>query len=109
MPDPGYPHEIEYRHERARGYREHVYTERVDDMGFCLEHHKDRREAWLARYTGACAEDYFRRVRPRRGTWVVSVYRLLESDRMHLVTIRMTWPARKSGDHPSEKPAPGRR
>ncbi|GAA1967251.1 hypothetical protein [Amycolatopsis minnesotensis] len=89
----GYPHELEYRFESAKGFREHLYTERVDDMGFCLEHRDELREDWLVRYATACAEDYLGRQRAPCGMWVVSVYRETADGRDHLVTIRTRWTA----------------
>ncbi|GAB3505634.1 hypothetical protein [Amycolatopsis cihanbeyliensis] len=89
---PGYPHEIEYRRERSKGYRDHLYTELADDMGFCLVHREDRKEAYLVGYATACAEDFLGRVNAPRGTWVVSVYRRWpEPARDHVVTIRLRW------------------
>lgn len=98
----GYPHELEYRFERAKGYREHLYTELVDDMGFVLEHRSAMWEGWLVRYTGACAEDYLRRVRAKHGVWLVSVYALLPPDhaRKHRITVRVRWNSQKVGSVP---------
>lgn len=86
----GHRHAIEYHREHGNGYREHAYTEVVDDQGFVLEHRPDRRQAWLTRYTRACAEDYLARVNADRGPWLVHVYRLLDTERRHVTSIRLT-------------------
>jgi hypothetical protein len=104
----GYPHELEYRRE-AGDRRVHEYTELVDDMGFVLEHRSERYEGWTVRYGTACAHDYLSRKRARPGTFVVSVYRLRPGRRDHVVTIRLSWPPKKSGVHPSEKAGAERR
>ncbi|SNR53780.1 hypothetical protein SAMN06265360_10956 [Haloechinothrix alba] len=85
-------HELEYRYERTAGQREHVYTERVNDQGFCFEHRPERRQDWLVTYTRCCADDYLGRVRARAGTWLVSVYRVVGAERTHLVSIRLRHP-----------------
>lgn len=105
----GYPHELEYRREIRTGERVHEYTELVDDMGFLLEHRRERYESWTVRYGTACAEDFLTRKRAKPGTFVVSVYRLFPGRRDHVVTVRLEWPPKKSGIHPSEKPFAGRR
>lgn len=92
----GHHHAIDYYREHGKGYRDHVYTELVDDQGFVLVHHPERREAWLARYAHVCAEDYLARVRAQPGTWLVSVHRLLDEERRHIVTIRLRWPVAPS-------------
>lgn len=88
---PAHMHAIEYYRQHDRDWREHAYTEIVDDQGFVLVHDPAKREQWLVRYTRACAEDYFTRVRAEPGEWVVHVYRLLDGERRHLVSIRMHW------------------
>ncbi|WP_157357366.1 hypothetical protein [Amycolatopsis nigrescens] len=89
---------------RRKGDRAHEYTERVDDMGFCLEHRARLREQWLVRYATACAHDYLRRVCARPGSWVVSVYRGQGAGREHLVTVRTKWTPEKYPDSPVGKP-----
>jgi hypothetical protein len=108
MDSYGYPHELEYRRELGDG-RVHEYTELVDDMGFVLEHRHDRYAGWTARYGAACAHDYLFRKRARPGIFVVSVYRLRPDGREHVVTLRLSWPPKKSVVHPSENPAAERR
>ncbi|QWF84287.1 hypothetical protein [Amycolatopsis sp. CA-230715] len=93
----GYPHELEYRREHAKGIRELAYVELVDDMGFTMEHRAELRERWAVRYATACAEDFLARQRAKPGRFVVSVYRLRpEEPRHHLITIRLTWPPPKT-------------
>jgi hypothetical protein len=103
----GYPHELEYRREQAKGHREHEYTELVDDMGFILEYRAERRQAWTVRYTTACAEDFLERKCAPSGTVLVTVYRLYPGERNHVVTVRMNW--EKVGHLPLEKVVAGRR
>lgn len=91
---PEYRHAIEYYHEHDRDRREHLYTEVVDDHGFVFVHDPEKRERWLARYARTCAEDYLARVRARSGDWLVHVYRLLDGERHHVVSIRMRWNGR---------------
>lgn len=88
----GHHHDIDYYRERGGGYRDHVYTERVDDQGFVLVHDPERIQAWLASYARTCADDYLTRVHAEPGLWLVSVHRLLDDERRHVVTIRMRWP-----------------
>lgn len=92
MLDWSYKHEIEYRREIAKGHRVHEYTEHVNDQGFVFEHRPEHKQCYLVAYTHLCAVDYFQRVHPTHGIWVVSAYRLLEGERKHLVTIKMRWP-----------------
>lgn len=108
MIDWGYPHELEYRRERAKGLREHEYTELVDDMGFVFEHRAEIWKDWTVRYTTACAQDFLLRKRAKAGTFVVSVYRLFPHERTHVVTVRMAWPGKVTRDLPSTVTARGR-
>lgn len=88
---PDHLHVIEYYHQRDRDRRDHVYTERVDDQGFVLVHDPAKREQWLARYARTCAQDYLARVHAQHGEWFVHVYRILDDERNHVVSIRMRW------------------
>ncbi|MCU1687212.1 MAG: hypothetical protein JWQ81_7951 [Amycolatopsis sp.] len=90
----GYPHELEYRREERKGFREHEYTELVDDMGFVFEHRSELWKNWTVRYTTACAQDFLQRKHAPRGTFVVSLYRLFPGERRHVVTIRLKWPGK---------------
>jgi hypothetical protein len=90
----GYPHELEYRRELAKGHLKREYTELVDDMGFILEHRAERWKDWTVRYTTACAQDFLQRKRARSGTFLVTVYRLFPDERRHVVTVRMKWPGK---------------
>ncbi|MEC3982179.1 hypothetical protein [Amycolatopsis sp. H20-H5] len=94
-----YPHELRYQREQLL-----VYTEVVDDMGFVLETHRERKEAWLVRYTTGCAEDFLDRRCAKPGQYLVSVHRL-SPERVHLVTV----PLKKVGIHPSENALAERR
>lgn len=84
-------HAIEYYRQHDNGHREHLYTEVVNDHGFVFVHDPDRRERWLANYARVCAEDYLAGVRAEQGRWLVHVYRVLDEQRHHLVSIRMHW------------------
>lgn len=88
----GHHHDIDYYHERGGGNRDHVYTERVDDQGFVLVHDPKRIHQWLAGYTRTCADEYLTKMRAEPGMWLVSVHRLLDDERRHVVTVRMRWP-----------------
>ena len=90
---PDHLHAIEYYRVLDKDHREHVYTEVIDDQGFVLVHDPDKREGWLARYARTCALDYFARVRAERGIWLVHVYRLVDDERRHVISIRIHWPA----------------
>lgn len=92
---PDHLHSIEYYRQHDHDRREHLYTEVVDDQGFVLVHDPEKREEWLARYARACAEDYLARVRAQHGDWLVHVYRLLDEQRHHVVSIRMRWTSRE--------------
>lgn len=91
---PEYLYALEYYRQVERDRREHVYTETVDDHGFVFEHDPAKRDQWLVRYTHTCAEEYFARARACPGNWLVHVYRLLDGERHHVVSIRMSWPGR---------------
>jgi hypothetical protein len=97
----GYPHQLEYHRELAKGHRKHEYTELADDMGFILEHRAERRQAWTVRYATACAQDFLERRGVPSGTFLVTVYRLFPGERKHVITVRMNW--EKAGHVPLEK------
>ncbi|GAA4550244.1 hypothetical protein [Amycolatopsis samaneae] len=88
----GYPHEIEYHRETAKGERAHEYTELVDDMGFVFEHRAEHRERWAVSYGTACAQDFLARKRAEPGKFLVHIYRLFPDGRTHLVSLRTRWP-----------------
>lgn len=88
---PDHLHSIEYYRQHDGDRREHLYTEVVDDQGFVLVHDPNKRSEWLVRYTRVCAEDYLARARAPHGDWFVHVYRLLNAQRHHVVSIRMHW------------------
>lgn len=92
-------HAIEYYRQLDRDRREHVYTEVVDDQGFVLVHDPAKIQQWLVHYTRACAEDYLARVYAHEGDWLVHVYRLLDDERRHIVSIRMHWNGHESNGH----------
>lgn len=100
-----HPHVLEYHREYGKGYREHVYTEHVDDQGFVFQHVPALRAAWLARYTRVCADDYLTRVGAAHGRWLVHVYRTGGDERRHLVSVRMHWPFTEAE---TETGSPGR-
>lgn len=89
MADWNYLHRIEYRREYSKSQRVHEYTETVEDMGWCLVDHKEKRERWLSYYTTVCAEEYLDRNLAPKGTYVVSVYQQRADERVHVCTIRL--------------------
>lgn len=95
---PEHLHAIEYYRQCDRDRREHVHTEVIDDQGFVLVHDPAKLQDWLVRYTRVCAEDYLARAHARPGEWLVHVYRLLDGERHHLVSIRMHWNGRYGSD-----------
>ena len=92
---PEHLHEIEYHRRYDRDRREHVHTEVVDDPGSVLVHDPAKLQEWLVRCTRVCAEEYLRRAHARAGEWLVHVYRLLDGERRHVVSIRMRWDGRR--------------
>ncbi|MEV6827692.1 hypothetical protein [Amycolatopsis sp. NPDC051102] len=104
MGSEGYPHRLEYRREVAPGAWVHEYTELVDDMGFVMEHRRDRYRDWTVRYGTECACDFLFRRRARPGTFVVDIYRLFPGRCEHVVTVRVDWPPEKTGSSPVGEP-----
>lgn len=60
-------------------------------LGFVLVHDPAKVQQWLVQHARVCAEDYFARVRAPLGEWVVHVYRILDDEWWHMVSIRMHW------------------
>jgi hypothetical protein len=84
-----YLHRIEYRREYSKSRRVHVYTETVEDMGWCFSHKKEIQPRWLSYYTTVCAEEYLTRNLAPHGSYIVSVYQERPEGREHVCTIRL--------------------
>jgi hypothetical protein len=88
-----YLHEIEYRHEVSKYERALIYSESVEDHGFCF-HNKDMtRTEWHEHYTRLCAFDFLDRKSAKSGTWLVTAIRDRAGQRTTLCTVRIRWPA----------------
>ncbi|MBP2322523.1 hypothetical protein JOF56_002908 [Kibdelosporangium banguiense] len=90
-----YLHQIEYRRELSKSQRVHEYTETVEDQGWCFSQKSEQKQAWLAIYTRACAEDFLARRGAKGGTFVVTVYQQRPDRRVLVIAIRMKWAPRR--------------